>query len=61
MAPGQPEAIKVAVPAGLATVGIVGVKLEATTKDGSATHDGTGAPARPIAIVSNLRVAYTPK
>jgi hypothetical protein len=61
VAPGQPEAIKVSVPAGLSTVGIVGVKLDATTKEGTATHDGAGAPARPIAIVSNLRVAYTPK
>ncbi len=58
VAPGQPQAVKVVVPAGVDTVGIVGVRLEATTKDGSAVYENA---ARPIAIVSNLRVEYIPR
>ena len=58
VAPGQPQAVKVVVPAGVDTVGIVGVRLEATTRDGSAVYENA---ARPIAIVSNLRVEYIPR
>ena len=58
VAPGQPEPIRVTIPAGVPSVGIVGVRLEATTRAGSATHD---PPGRAIAIVSNLRIEYTPR
>jgi hypothetical protein len=54
-APGKPESIQVAVPAGLLSVGIVGVKLEVVTPAGRATHASAG---RPIALVSNWRVSY---
>jgi hypothetical protein len=58
VAPGQPQAVKVSVPAGVAAVGIVGLRLEATTRTGNATHE---SPGRAIAIVSNLRVEFVPK
>ena len=58
VAPGQPQAVKVVVPVGVETVGIVGIRLEATTRAGSVVHENVN---RPIAIVSNLRVEYIPK
>jgi hypothetical protein len=58
VAPGQPQAVKVSIPATLSSVGIVGLRLEATTRTGTATHEN---PGRAIAIVSNLRVEFVPK
>ena len=58
VAPGQPEPIRVTIPAGVNSIGIVGVRLEATTRAGSATHD---PPGRAIAMVSNMRIEYTPR
>jgi hypothetical protein len=57
IAPGLAELIEVTVPAGLSSVSIVGVSLEATNRTGKDLYD---APGRPVAIVSNWRVEYTP-
>jgi hypothetical protein len=58
VAPGQPLPIRVAIPAGLTSVGIVGIQLAATGKTGAKEVFET--PGRPIAVVSNLRIEYTP-
>ena len=57
VAPGQPEAVQITIPAGISSVSIVGVSLESTTRAGRDVFD---APGRPVAIVSNWRVEYTP-
>ena len=57
VAPGQAEPIEITIPTGLSSVSIVGVSLEATSRAGRDVFD---APGRPIAIVSNWRVEYTP-
>ncbi len=57
VAPGTPEAIRFTVPATVSTVGMVGVRLKVLTRSGEETFD---APGRPVAIVSNVRVQYTP-
>ncbi len=57
IAPGPPDSWRFIVPAGVAAVGIVGGRLRVIT----AAADGvTEAPGRPVAIVSNVRVDYTP-
>jgi hypothetical protein len=48
----------VTIPAGLTAIGIVGARLEETRMGGKAAYD---TPGRPIAIVSNLRLEYTPR
>jgi hypothetical protein len=58
VAPGQPEAVRMTIPAGLNSIGIVGVKLSILTRSLRATF---ATPGRPIAIVSNLRIEYTPR
>lgn len=58
VAPGAPLAIKITIPAGLSTVGIVGTRLEEWRASGRGAFD---TPGRAIAIVSNIRVEYTPK
>jgi len=57
-APGAPQAIRITIPAGLATVGIVGTRLEEWRAAGRGAYD---EPGRAIAIVSNVRVEYTPR
>jgi hypothetical protein len=57
VAPGQAEPIEITIPTGLSSVSIVGVSLEATNRAGRDVFD---APGRPIAIVSNVHVEYTP-
>lgn len=57
VAPGFPEAVRITIPAGVESIGIVGVRLEFATRAGRGTAD---APQRPIAIVSNLRIDYAP-
>lgn len=57
-APGEPIAVRVSIPTGLTSVGIVGARLEETRAAGKAAYD---TPGRPIAIVSNIRVEYTPR
>ena len=55
--PGPAEPIRVTVPAGVASVGIVGMKLEVLTRASEEVFD---TPGRPVAIVSNVRVEYRP-
>jgi hypothetical protein len=51
--------IKVTIPAGLTTIGIVGTRLEEwRAVSGRGAYD---EPGRAIAIVSNVRVEYTPR
>lgn len=57
-APGAPQPIKVTIPAGLGIVGIVGTRLEEWRASGRGAYD---EPGRAIAIVSNVRVEYTPR
>jgi hypothetical protein len=58
-APGAPQPIKVTIPAGLTTIGIVGTRLEEwRAVSGRGAYD---EPGRAIAIVSNVRVEYTPR
>lgn len=58
VAPGPAEPVKVVIPAGLNAIGIVGIRLQLLSRDDDQTYD---APGRPVAIVSNLRIEYTPK
>jgi hypothetical protein len=57
VAPGAAEAVRFTIPASVSTVGIVGVRLKVLTRAGEETFE---APGRPVAIVSNLRIQYTP-
>lgn len=57
VAPGVAEAVRFTIPAGISTVGVVGVRLKVLTRSGEETFE---APGRPVAIVSNLRIQYTP-
>src|SRR5262245_51602856 len=56
--PSDPEAVRMTIPAGINGVGIVGVRLDVTTRAGKEPFD---APGRAIAIVSNLRIEYNPR
>lgn len=58
VAPSEPEAIRITIPAGVSGIGIVGVRLDITTRAGKEVFD---APGRAIAIVSNPRISYTPR
>lgn len=58
VAPGPAEAIRVAIPAGVDAVGIVGVRLDQMTARAEESFD---APGRPIALASNFRLQYTPR
>jgi hypothetical protein len=55
VAPSEPEAVRVTIPVGVNAIGIVGVRLDITTRAGKEPFD---APGRAIAIVSNLRIDY---
>ena len=57
VAPGPATPIDMTVPPGMNAIGIVGVRLKVVTRLGEQTYD---TPGRPIAIVSNVRVEYTP-
>lgn len=57
IAPGRPEAVTIAIPASVSAISIVGIRVELTTKAGSEVFSSLG---RPVAIVSNLRLEYTP-
>lgn len=56
--PGAPQAVRVTIPAGVNAIGIVGARLEEWRASGRGAFD---SPDRPIAIVSNLRIEYTPR
>ena len=57
IAPGQPQPVRVTIPAGITGIGIVGTRLEEWNAAGRATYDNP----RPIAIASNWRIEYTPR
>jgi hypothetical protein len=57
IAPGQPQPVQVTIPAGITGIGIVGTRLEEWRAAGRGTYDNP----RPIAIVSNWRIEYTPR
>ena len=58
IAPGHAQPVRITIPAGVASIGIVGTRLEEWRATGRGSSD---APARPIAFVSNLRIEYTPR
>lgn len=55
--PGPAESVEFIIPAGVETVGIVGLRLKVLTKAGTDVFD---SPGRPVAIVSNIRLEYRP-
>lgn len=57
IAPGRAQAATITIPASVSAISIVGVRVELTTRDGSEVFS---SPGRPVAIVSNLRLEYTP-
>jgi len=57
IAPGVPTAVDITIPAAVTAIAIVGLRLEVTTRLGTQTYE---TPGRPVAIVSNLRIDYTP-
>ena len=57
VAPIGVESIVMAIPEGVEAVGFLGEKLEMMTVDGPATYT---APGRPIAVISNVEIEYTP-
>lgn len=56
VAPLGREAVSIAIPAGVDKVSLLGEVLEATTAAGREV----ATPGRPVAIVSNVQVTYTP-
>jgi hypothetical protein len=58
VAPGQPQDVRVDIPAGVTSIGIVGTRLEEWRLSGRGTFDN---PNKPIAMMSNLRVEFRPK
>ncbi|TAK11012.1 MAG: hypothetical protein EPO35_12815 [Acidobacteria bacterium] len=57
IAPGRAEPVTLKIPAAVTAISIVGVRVEVTTKAGTEVFS---SPGRPVAIVSNLRLEYTP-
>jgi len=57
IAPGVATPVDITVPAGVNAITIVGLRLEVTTRLGTQTYE---TPGRPVAIVSNMRIDYTP-
>lgn len=57
IAPGRAQAVTITIPAAVSAISIVGVRVDLTTKAGSEVFS---SPGRPVAIVSNLRLEYTP-
>ena len=58
IAPGAPQAMRVTIPSGVGAIGIVGARLEEWRAAGRGAFD---SPGLPIAVVSNVRVEYTPR
>jgi hypothetical protein len=58
VAPGPAAPVSVTIPAGIASIGIVGVRLEVLTRLGKQAYD---TPGRPVGMVSNIRVEFTPR
>jgi hypothetical protein len=53
--PGPATAVAITIPAGVTSIGIVGIRLDVTTRLGNQRYD---TPGRPIAIASNLKIEY---
>ena len=58
VAPGPAEPIRFIIPAGVNAIGIVGSRLQTLTRAGG--DEVFENPGRPVAIVSNVRVEFTP-
>ena len=58
VAPGPALSQRFTLPAGLTSFGIVGTRLEVLTTTGKSSFD---TPGRPVAMLSNLRVEFTPR
>ena len=58
VAPGRPTPIKAVIPASVASIGIVGLRVEITSRFGQQAFP---EPGRPVAIVSNWRIEYIPR
>jgi hypothetical protein len=58
VAPGPAEAYQVEIPPTVSSISLVGVRVDVLTRAGQATHEREGIP---VAIVSNLRIEYTPR
>ena len=58
VAPGPAESYEISIPPTVSAISIAGLRLEVTTRDGRAIRDQEGVP---VAIVSKLRIEYTPR
>jgi hypothetical protein len=58
VAPGQGEPVRVTIPTGLTSVGIVGARLAVMMRTNQEVFD---TPGRPVAIISNVRLEYRPR
>jgi hypothetical protein len=58
VAPGGSEQVRVTIPTGLTSVGIVGTRLAVLMRTNQEVFD---TPGRPVAIVSNVRLEYRPR
>jgi len=58
VAPGQPEPVRITIPAGVTGIGIVGSLLEVANFEQRNSFD---TPGRAIALVSAMRIEYTPR
>jgi hypothetical protein len=55
VAPGPAQAVRITIPAGVMSIGIVGVRQDIDTRS---AHAAFTTPGRPVAIVSNMRIEY---
>ena len=58
VAPGGGEPVRVTIPTGLTSVGIVGTRLAVLMRTSQEVFD---TPGRPVAIASNVRLEYRPR
>ena len=58
VAPGPPQPVRLTIPAGVPAIGIVGTRIDEWRL---LTRGSFDAPGRPIAMVSALRIEYTPR
>jgi hypothetical protein len=58
VAPGQPQAYEVTIPSTVTAIRLAGLRVDVLSRAGRAAHDQIGLP---VAIVSNLRIEYTPR
>jgi hypothetical protein len=58
VAPGPADSHEVTVPSTVTGIALGGVRVEVLSRDGRGTRDNDGIP---VALVSNLRIEYTPR